>query len=276
MINILIPIDFSAKTKTAIASAFLLFGSENVKYTLVNTYYEPQAASGMLINIKDILHQDSLEDLKKEMEWIKKNFPYQVQNCTTISHYGDFRISIDMLVKELDIQLVLMSTEPKVDWHHKFLNNHRGLISNHTYPVMIVPSNYDLPEKINMSYTSDLSAISEAQQSQLEWLNDVFKPVCNNFSITTVIKQGSVLNEREVNVRNELLNVLAPFNPVFNALLDDTISTALNQFIDTENVDVLIMTARRHNFLDKLLNNSNTKEMALLSNIPLLVLPEKS
>ncbi len=274
MINILIPIDFSPKTKTAISSAFHLFGSENVKYTLVNTYYEPQAASGMLINIKDILHKDSLDGLKKEMEWIKETYPAQENNCSSISHYGDFKISIDALVKKLNIDLVMMSTEPKTDWHHKFLNNHRGLISNHTYPVMIIPSDYKLSKKLSLAYASDLSPLSAHNEEQLEWIKNAFKSVCSKFHVATVQKQNKPHSDVEIEVRNELLNILSEFKPVFNSLADDTISNAINKFIETENIDVLIMTARRHNLLDKLLNNSNTKEMALLCNIPLLVLPE--
>jgi nucleotide-binding universal stress UspA family protein len=274
MMKILIPTDFTEKTKAAVTYALNIFKDTEVTYTLVNTYQEPQAASGMLISIKDILLKDSEQGLEADMAWIDLKFPGHRKQFSSRAFYGPFRSSIDSLAKQLEIDLVVMGTEPKQNWHHKFLNNHRGLVSNNHYPVLIVPNRNNHLNRLSALLATDLQPCTEIGKKRISWLSTILKPVVNTLFITTVKNTNVPLTDKELDVRNEFLELTSDLSPVFNTLVDTSISQAINQFIDDRQVDLLVMTARKHKLLDRLMNDSNTKEMALQSALPLLILPE--
>ncbi len=55
---------------------------------------------------------------------------------------------------------------------------------------------------------------------------------------------------------------------------EDTIN-GLNRFVTLKKADMMVIIPRKHNFLDKMIHESNTKKMAFHTKLPLLVLHEK-
>ncbi len=64
------------------------------------------------------------------------------------------------------------------------------------------------------------------------------------------------------------------YNYFFNIIEKDDIEEGINKFLRKHPTDLLVMVARKRNFINKIFDPSHTKKMTGLTKIPLLVLHE--
>lgn len=275
MVSVIIPTDFSTQAKNAITYAFKLFDASTTKFILVNTYQEPHASSTMLISIKDIMLEDSEKKLQEELAWITEQFPAHAVQCTTRSEYGQFTYTINYLVRKLNADMVVLGTKGLANWKHWFINSNSALLTNSNhFPVLVVPDDYNVAPPARVVFSSDLKKIPENTLTAIKLFGHVIKKNCNSFTVLNIHSPHETLSSSEIIEKNKLITTLEYLNPVFETTPHNEVFIGLNLYCTTKNTHLLIMIARSHTFFEKLMNPSNTKEMAMLGNIPLLVFPE--
>ena len=66
--------------------------------------------------------------------------------------------------------------------------------------------------------------------------------------------------------------ILEEVNHELHFIENENVSDAINDFISTKHMDMLIMIPKKHSFFESLFHKSKSKEMAYQSHIPILAL----
>lgn len=139
-------------------------------------------------------------------------------------------------------------------------------------PLLIIPDgiSFTIPKKIVFAY--DNNPISIASLNFLKDITSIFKSelyILNIIDLKSKIKDGAIskIEEQFAGLKHKLY-------VVENDLGD--IVDEINKFSDKKSIDLVVMVARKHSFLNKLFHERKTKKMAFHTQIPLLVLNDKN
>lgn len=274
MRTILIPTDFSTNAHHATDYTIGLFNNEHPKYVLMHAYQEPQASSGMLISIKDILYNDSVTNLENDITLLKKQHP-EVENLSFSAVYGDLESAVKNVANTWNIDIVAMGTKGAHGIQKLFSSsNTSNIVNSNKFPLLAVPeeAKTDAPKRI--AFATDLSDFSEGAQQSFAMLEQLCKTHNAELHLFNINETKRQLTENQSKVKLDIQNRFANIKSIFHTVYGNDFTTSVNQFVKDNSIDLLVMTARKHNFFERLLKASATKEMIMLSTIPLLVFPE--
>ena len=269
--TILLPTDFSSSAHNAIKYALSLWADEPVKFLLLNAYYLIHSSQEMLISVEDILRDNSIRMLQKELTFIDSQDADHPVEIEALSRGGDPIKVIKKVIIERAVDIVVMGTKGATGLKEKLIgSNTAKMISKTRCPVIIVPDNvtYHQPKKIAFAVKMDhqkgldglepLVAISQKYQSQVLFLN-VASP------------QGR-LSKEQIWQKLSFNGHLKKIEYTFHMVEDDRVIDGINDFIKSNKVDLLVVVPGDDNLVHRLFNPSISKSLALHSKIPLLVL----
>ena len=161
-----------------------LWANEPVRFILLNAYYLIHSSQEMLISVEDILRDNSIRMLQKELQFIDSQTPDQPVEIETLSRRGAPIEMIKKVIIERSIDTVVMGTKGASGLKEKLIGSNTAQIINKTHcPVIIVPDgvSYQQPKKIafavkmgqqqGLDGIEPLVAISKKHHSQVLVLN---------------------------------------------------------------------------------------------------------
>jgi nucleotide-binding universal stress UspA family protein len=272
-LKILIPTDFSENAKQAADFAIRLFGTKDAEFRLINVYSEPHSSADMLVSIVDLLEKESIKELDKEVNRICEGDTNKALAVSSSSEYGELSQVIKKLVRTDSYDFVVMGTKGASGIKRVLLgSNTSHVIQQRICPVIAVPEDLepDGLEKVVIAF--DALAYSEKQFEPLEKLVNDYEA---EFHLVHVA-------EKEVDVREKIHNLNGDLEAFTNSFEYEPVSVkntdvvqGLLDYSHNENIDLLVMIHRKHNIFDRLFNDSVSKQIAMRSDMPILVLPEK-
>jgi hypothetical protein len=90
--------------------------------------------------------------------------------------------------------------------------------------------------------------------------------------ILNVQKKNSKLTAKFIANKMSTNPMWDKYNHSFNIIERDDIEEGINKFLKNHPTDLLIMVAKKRNFITKIIEPSHTKKMTYQTKIPLLVL----
>ncbi|MGV3637349.1 MAG: universal stress protein, partial [Flavobacteriales bacterium] len=137
MLQILLPTDFSAAAFSAIQFAIDLHGTHNVRYTLVNTYFQQAFDNALLPDLSIGMRQASERGLRAVERKCRKYAP-----GISLAKYSSFQqlpATLNHLVAKKRAELIVMGTQG--EGNYGFVgSNTKAVILGSTAPVITVPS----------------------------------------------------------------------------------------------------------------------------------------
>lgn len=273
MKNILIPTDFSETAKNAADYAITLSKYLNGKVTLLHVFHIPIATTEapVIIPSFDELEKDNLEDLKQlEQELRKKHNLTSSIDC--IVRPGFIIDEIRETIKEKNIDLVVMGITGANKLVELLIgSNTIGVIKGVKCPTLIVPKDAKYKPIKTITYASDFEKIKD--ESALKQIKAFVQQLDAKLLILNVVDpvEEKVTTEKAISgVRIE--NVFEDVDHSLHFPEDDDMVHAINNFVDTHNVDLLVMIPHKHNILSRIFREGSTKKMAFHTHIPLLAI----
>lgn len=273
MKTILAATDFSGVADNAVNYAAGLASFEKAKLILFNGYaiLVPVSSDVPIVTIPyEELEAESTNRLKELEKKIKKNYP--ALEIEIISRAGFAVDEIRKVQEKKHIGLTVMGITGAGGATALFGSNATTMQKISDVPVMVIPANakFKVPEKIALA--SDFKSIIP------DHVVDKFKEFVQLFkckvAIIDVLKVAELASyskaAAEVNLENSLGGIE---HSVFFPSGDDPIAET-NDFIQRNNVDMLVMIPHNYSFVSKLFHRSVTKKMALHTHIPLLSIHE--
>lgn len=274
MKTILVPTDFSDNANNAINYAVEIAQLSKSKLILFHAFHIPTVPSDVpFVMPLDEIEKDSLEGLKKIKDKILKSHGKELKiECET--KLGFAVDEINDTIKEKKIDLVVMGMRGAGYLSEKLIGSiTTTLIRKANCPVLAINENVKFKniKKIVLAY--DYEKINN--KSILDPLKEFVKLFTSHLYVLNVTRELQVVSASKKTISgSQLEHSLEGLNHSFNFIENGNIADGINEFVDENNVDMIVMIPRKHTLLETILQERNTKRMAFHTHIPLLALHE--
>lgn len=270
MINkIIFPTDFSDNAAKAMHFAGEVAQFTGAELLLLHAQHIPavdvQYAAMIMDNAMHELKQQSQIELTRLKEIVERDYFLK-----KVSISVDFGFARDLIIdkaEDTNADLVIMGTKGASN----ILDNLLGGITANVMkgikkPLLVVPSDAHYHKFKKIAFASLLDA---TDIEQLEWFADFTKIFNPEMHLLHVIKDGHVLSD----IQRETLDKMGhKFNKMFfEPLAGTTIAHSIEEYIESEKIELLAMRAGDRNFFEDLFHNSVTRHIAMHTKTPLII-----
>lgn len=272
MNTILVSTDFSVASGNATQYAAQLCRAWNSKMILFNAYMLPVPVSEIPYTMAgtEEIRTEYEKSLAKEAAGLYENYGIEVEHITGL---GIPETEIIELAKEKKPDLIIMGMKNATGVDKILGSTINGVVRRTDIPVLVIPQ--------NKSY-SGISAIAYATDLSYEMNEAGFRPVKKMIrlsgaalQIVHIHKPKEIISQEEIAGKIKLANAAGEIPYQFHALSNDNIENGIGEFIQQHSVDILAMTAHKHNFFERLFGTIHTRSMLYKTEIPVLILHDQ-
>lgn len=273
MKNILVAIDFSDASFNAISYAAFLANAFAVPITLVHAYSNQSAFDGgsehEISSLTKSTDAENDQFLKNEMEGILKKFTVKIDS---IVKKGDPIKVITEIAEKKHSDIIVMGMKGKGQSNSRFGSTTTAMINKTTSPLLIIPKNASYQTVDTITLASDFNHDELLINFPvLEKLIHRFNPF---IQVLKVQKKNSALKTELISDKMDTRLMWDKYNHSIDIIEWDNVEEGINRYVKSHPTNLLIMVARKRNFISQTIQPSHTKKMASLVKIPLLVLQE--
>lgn len=259
--------DFSDHAKNAADYAISAFGVD-ANYVLINAYLVRTSAA-TLIDIEEIAHQESLEQLNDETARIREKF--KTITLETVSKNGTPVDTINSLNEVDPADLIVVGSKGTSRLDEILIGSVTTSIMRGVHkPVLSVPLKARFSNMDEMVMASDLqNANKENVVKTVSKFKSFFQ---SHLTAATVKLDSEELTDNEQKLLKKLEDVES-LDEV-SVIIDKNISKGLMDYCDKVNADLLIVVAKHTSFFKRFFHKSITKELVNHEVLPILVLED--
>jgi nucleotide-binding universal stress UspA family protein len=272
MKTILVPTDFSINAIKALDYAVLLAKKRKSKIILLHVY------SMVYINPDVPMEFYSEELFLLEKEAAKKLNRLQARInaskvlCEIINRQGSVVDSILEIIKKKKASMVIMGTKGATGMRELLIGSVTAkLISRATCPVIAVPEKNSSAGIKKIIYATDFHTSDIASLRQLATIADLFKAKINIVHIA----DGEYTNSDEIEYMEKFAQkVKQKISYKFinhEILYSSDVEKKLERFVKENKIDLIAVSTRHRNLIEKFFGKSITKRLAYHINIPMMV-----
>jgi len=272
MKTILLPTDYSEHSRNAIEYALALFKGSDQRFLLMNAYYMPHAGAVIMTSIEDILRKSSEEEMELFVQELTSAHLDMAERIDHTIVYGDPYIAIQSTLKEHnDVGLIVMGTTGASGIKGILIGSVTAqIVKNAPSAVLAVPfdAEYAHPERI--AFASDNS---EMERTDLQALLSIAKLHGASIHVFNVANDDPEVHEKEP-VRGGV-SAFEGIEHDVRTTTDQDLEAGILQFVNDRSCDMLTIVHHRYSTIEQLFHKSASKQLALHTHVPLLVLKEK-
>ncbi|MEO6813225.1 MAG: universal stress protein [Ginsengibacter sp.] len=274
MKNILVAVDFSDASTNALSYAAFLANVFNTGLLLVHaysgtSYIEDNPDTRVYESVKE-LEAANEKLLKKEIDGIARKFTVKVRGV--VMKGNPVNVIKDVAEKN-DSEIIVMGMKGKGESNSIFGSTAISMIDKTPIPLLIIPQNAGYQTIETITLASDFN--DEELLSHFTLLDQFITKYDPFIQILNVQKKDSELTAEMIAGKMRTGLIWDKYNHSFNIIERDNIEDGIDQFLEKHPTNILVMVARKRNFVDKILGISHTKKMTRQIKIPLLVLHEE-
>ena len=280
MQKILVPTDFSDNATKAIDYAVALSEKTNAEIILLNvTTLLNSTFSSRRALIKEY-NNTRVEGIREQLKELQQSIAANNAKVKlTIKLYeGDVQDSILQCAKDENADLIIMGTQGASGLKKIFIGSiTAGIIGNTTIPVLAIPKKAEWRNLENILFAT----------RQLDVDNKIFTPILKLAQLEAALIHVAVFTDTDDDDAGDymehgrLLNAYRQTLPErykdinFKTLQleGEQFNDAIEQYINNNQIDMMIMTTHKRSFWESVFNSSLTKGISYHINIPLLAIP---
>lgn len=281
MKRILLPTDFSSNSWNAISYSLELFKNESCTFYLLNAYtpmvytYDYSFGGGAVISEtlsgEDIIRKTSVNGLEEIVTRINKEFPNELHQYETISAYNILTDEINDLITSLNIDLVIMGTKGATGAQEILFGTQTVYVMKKAKcPVLAIPQHYKHREVKDILFPNDYKY--EYVKDDFDTLKLIATTTNSSVHILHISNELELSDKQEEN-KNRLNSFFQEIKHDYTDVPNRGISEAVATYIYNHNINMLVMTNRKHSFLERLLFRQSVDTIGMHIKIPFLVIP---
>ncbi|MGI9547387.1 MAG: universal stress protein [Flavobacteriaceae bacterium] len=280
MLKILLPTDFSANSWNAISYAVNFYKDRECMFYILHTYTPAFYRMDYLVGgpsfsaIPDVGVEISMGGLDKTLADIEKQFPNPRHSFKKVSAFNLLTDEINYLAGAKAIDMVIMGTQGATGAKEIFLGtNTVYVIRKSTIPVLVIPKGFKYKSLKKILFPTDY--LSQYKKEELRTLTDKASSSAAEITILHV-KEEYELTENQTNNKQYIGGLLEEFPHSFEELRGVLMPQAIMDYVDEQQVDLLVMMNRQHSFLERLLWRQNIDQIGFHVQVPFLVIRDTS
>jgi nucleotide-binding universal stress UspA family protein len=290
--RILVPVDFTDHSINAIDYALVLATKFKANIVLFNAYLDPIGNPQSYFE-SFAFHPDSdsiIREIEEESSSHLKNLVDKYNSLINQKNIRGVSISYDLSkgnsvdtvllkAKEYNPGLIIIGTRGnELSGLRSFGSFTSQLIAKSSFPVLVVPSGYisdnaQVPGRI--CYATDFDP---SDFLVLNKLVSITRPLKTRLFCVHVAQQIARKEDelKMLKLKRYLFDTLGELNIECGILEGKELQDAMGRFIESRNIDLLAISTRKRNLLQKLTFPGSTKKLLFKSNIPILVFHAQS
>lgn len=276
MRRILIPTDFSPNAKNAINYALELFKYEISEFFIMHAYQDEIYVDDALLTQKTldevtkIIGDKSKTQLKDIIKSIKKISPNPRHIYNYISSNSTLIDETDKIVNEKNIDIIVMGTRGETNDRKLTFGSHTLQVLKFAQcPVLAIPENYSYTPPKHILFPTNY--VIPYKRRELKLLCEMAKPYRAEIDII-YFSVSSKLSKRQEDNKTFVNEELNKNEINFKTIRRKNISDAIFEYIEKNDIDMLVMVNTRHYFIENILFQSVIDKLSLNIKIPFMAM----
>ena len=277
--KILFPTDFSATAQNAFRHCLLLADKYEADVEILHVIFPEYEALDLPVMAAQAT-KEKAEAAGVVMKTFVETGLAQVQAAHQLGHIPNVRSDIEIgtpskiiceTARRNNTDLIVMGTKGEHNALERFFGSvTTAVIANAPCNVWIVPEEASFERIDIIAYASDLKEADPYHIWEVGKLLEPFSPIIHCVHVNV---KGSVEGAIDFASLGAFFEHHAPSLQInFHPLSGQSVVEALEEFIDTYEVDMLVMYAPQHNWFERTFYKSHTRRMALEVHVPLLII----
>lgn len=279
MRHILLPTDFSDNSWSAILYAVELFIEDGAVFHLLNAFSPyivapsgPIEAPAIDETIFRAAEDNSKRDLEKFKNKIIADFPDA--DVKIHSKFDFFTNSIYRFLIDYDINCIVLGTKGASGIKEIVMgSNTSSLIGKVETPILAIPEETVYQPLKKVVICTDLNVVPT--EKGLQPIKRLLELTGASLHVLSVLKTERELTRNELNVQDVYEKLLINGNVVFKTYYNKDIEAGINLYVEEIKADLVCAIARKHTFLERLLERSKSKALTNHTKVPLLIINEE-
>lgn len=276
MRTVLIPTDFSASAVHAIDYALELYKCERASFYFLHAYadevYGPFTTNGdtSLEEQKQLVKNQSDQSLQDLITKLKKREHNPRHTFEALSAFDILVDAVNDFVNKVNVDLIIMGTKGETEDKKITFGSHTVQVFKYVQcPVLAVPKVYKYKQPKKILFPSDYMLPYKRRELKLlnilaaEFKSEVYSLYLSDFE---------ELSHRQIDNQRFLKEALTSAFLYFERSPTNNKAHAIMDYIQDNNIDLLVMVNSRHSFLEDMLYRSTVDEIGLRLKIPFLVM----
>ncbi|SNZ00741.1 universal stress protein [Flagellimonas pacifica] len=278
MKQILIPTDFSNNAWNAITYGLNFLKDEQCNIHFLHAYTPAFYRMDYVIGgptfsaIPDSSVELSLIGLEKTVNDVKEKFPNPNHKYNMLSSFNTLTDEIKNACEKWEVVLIVMGTQGATGAKEVFLGtNTVHTLRKAEVPVLAIPENCEYEKVKTILFPTDY--LSDYKMEELGFLLNQVKTI-NAKVIVLHVNERAHISENQKKNKQLLAEKLKDVKHKFVWDNENLMPNAIHQFTRENDIDLLVMMNRKHNFFERLLIKPNVDTIGFHTIIPFLVIPD--
>ncbi|MEZ4825002.1 MAG: universal stress protein [Bacteroidia bacterium] len=271
MKTLLIPTDFSATAAHALQYAVPFAKQLGAKILLFHAHplaeYYTEAPAYMVLEKTETIKQNAL----RRMEGIRNSLLEKDPDLVVeiVVRQGPFQRELNDHLEEYPVDWIIMGTKGAHGLKKIFAGTQTARVIGRTScPVLAIPEAGSFKGITNILYTTNFEDENEGVLRQLAALAKSF------YADIHILHISPAKDEATKDIFEWYQDVVREFMPTisthFHSMINPDIDAGIRDFVETITPDLLVMSTRKRNWKESLIEGSHTQNMAFTTHVPLL------
>lgn len=217
--------------------------------------------------------EDIMRNTEKEISRVKDEVKLRTKDKVKIETevgMGGFINELKQVCERVKPYAVVMGSQGKTAAEHILFGAHATrAIRELNWPVITVPPDAIFSTIRKIGLASDLTNVVES--TPIDEIHTLVKDFNAELHILNTGKKE--VYSSDIVFESELMREMTKaMNPTFHFIAEDSADVGIVDFVDKNNIDLLIVVPKRHNFFEKLLHRSHSKQLVLHSHAPVMAI----
>jgi len=275
MKTIIVPTDFSPIATNAMNFAADMAVNINASLMLLHVYQVPVSMTDVPVVMV------SSEELRKSSEAKLQEIKKAVSHITsgkikvyTEARLGDVSDELEDVCKHIQPFAIIMGTRGTSGVERVLFGSTTLTAIRHLkWPVIVVPPGKEYGTGIKkIGFACDFDKVVET--TPIEFIKNMVKEFGAELHVLNVDHEGKKFKPGTPEESLMLHTLLADLNPNYHFIDNADVEDGINEFVDKNNIDLLIAIPKKHKLLDGLFKKSSTKQLVTQSHVPVMCVHE--
>lgn len=266
--RILVPIDFSPGAGAALRYGEALASFVGASEVKVIHVFTPQVATADALTIAPV------GDLMEEREAQMERFLAKIPATAGVRRESELLLGFaaDKIVEHSQhFSMVVMGATGETDLLEEVFGTiSSSVVARAERPVLLVPNQAVFSDYKNILYASNNLSLSRRAVLQFMDFNELFRARVHFVHVND--EEGSHAGDREALFAPLFKNPDPEFTFEIEEVTADNVQEGLKTYLAAHSIDLAVMVTKHRGFWERLFHFSETKQMVLHPNTPMLVL----
>lgn len=275
MKTIIVPTDFSPVATNAMNFAADMAVNINASIMLIHVYQVPVSMTDVPVVLV------SVDELKKSSETKLQELKESLIHITsgkikvyTEARLGDVSDELEVVCKHIQPFAVIMGTKGTSGIERILFGGTTLTVIRHLkWPVIVVPPGKKYGTGIKkIGFACDFDKVVE--NTPVQFIKNMIKEFGAELHVLNVDHEGRHFKPETPEESVMLHTLLGDLDPNYHFIEHIDIEDGINEFVEKNNIDLLITIPKKHNLLDSLFKKSSTKQFVAQSHVPVMCVHE--